>query len=477
MKLALEIEFLTGVCRAAVRPSAAEPDWPPQPDRVFSALVAAWAGRGESAVEQTSLEWLEQQPPPTVHASDYEARTAPEVFVPPNDARSSKAPKTYLRVLPERRPRQPRRFPVARPHDPLMWLVWDVDASTEVLGALDAIARDVTYIGHSASLVRCRFQSLDHGELDHPGKRSRDRLYPGRLAELREAYSEHSVRPVIPSATSNPAPVMARAGPAEPPMVLEVLGEAPDLRATPLVCRQLRRALMSGYRRTLGEERIPEAVSGHAADGSPSRDPHLAIAPMAFVGHEHADGRVFGFILIPPRSAPLLRSGGFRDAFMEVAKYDEGEERRVLTLDAARLPASIALSPVGVSPRRSLSSAPYCATARVWASVTPVVLDRHLKRRDDEEIRGLVAKACEHAGLPTPSLSRIRVGKHSAVRGAAPARPLAGEPPWTAWRVPESLVSRPLVHVAIDFEQEVAGPVLLGAGRFTGLGLCRPIWR
>lgn len=477
MKLALEIEFLTGVCRAALRPSAAEPDWPPQPDRIFSALVAAWAGRGESAVEQASLEWLEQQPPPTIHASGYEARTAPEVFVPPNDARSSKAPRTYLRVLPERRPRQPRRFPVARPHDPLMWLVWDVEASTEVLEALEAIARDVTYIGHSASLVRCRFKSLGHGEPDHPGRRSRDRLYAGRLAELREAYLEHSVRPVIPSAASNPAPVMAGAGPAEPPMVLEVLGKAPDLRATPLVCRELRRALMSGYRRTLGDDRIPEVVSGHAADGSPSKAPHLAIAPMAFVGHEHADGRVFGFILIPPKSAQLLRSAGFRDAFMEIAKYDEGEERRVLNLNAKQLSESIALSPVGASPKRSLSTAPYCEAARVWASVTPVVLDRHPKRGDDEEIRGLVAKACEHAGLPTPSLGRIRVGKHSAVRGVAPARPLAGEPSWTAWRVPESLVSRPLVHVAVDFEQEVAGPVLLGAGRFTGLGLCRPIWR
>ena len=473
--LALEIEFLTGVCRASVRPSAAEPDWPPQPGRVFSALVAAWGGRGELATEKAALEWLETQTPPTVHASDYEARTAPEVFVPPNDMRASKADRTYLRVLPERRPRQPRRFPVARPHDPLMWMVWDAMPSDDILLALDSIARDVTYVGHSASLVRCRFTQVDPGEVPHPKRSPRDRLYPGRLAELRLAYSESPTRPDIPAAASNPTSITTPPGARELPMVLEVVGQVPDLRAAPLVCRELRRALMSGYRRTVGDDGIPEVVSGHAADGSPSRAPHLAIAPMAFVGHEHADGRVFGFILIPPKSDLVLRSGGFRAALMEITKYDEGQERRVLTLAGKALKERITLSPVGASPKRSLMPEPYCRVASVWASVTPLVLDRHLKRHDDREVRELVATACEHAGLPRPDPRRIRVGKHSAVHGVPPARPLAGEPSWMAWRVPDALASRPLVHVAVDFEQRVAGPILLGAGRFTGLGLCRPM--
>ena len=397
--------------------------------------------------------------------------------MPPNDARSSTVPKTYLRVLPERRARQPRRFPVARPHDPLMWLVWDVLPDQGVLRALDATARDVTYVGHSASLVRCRFKVMSREELRHAANPARDRVYPGRLAELLEAYAENPVRPVMPSAASNPGPVATVAVPAEQPLVLELLGETPDLRLTPLVCRELRRALMSGYGRTRGRERIPEVISGHSRDGSPTKQPHLAIAPMAFVAHEHADGRVFGLMLIPPRSTPVLRTPDFREALTAVTEYDEGEERRVLKLDGKALPRPLALSPVRASPKRSLSPAPYCGAATIWASVTPVVLERHLKRHDDEEIRGLVAQACEHAGLPRPKPDRIRVGKHSAVRGVPPARRLAGEPPWTAWRVPESLASRSLVHVAIDFEREVSGPVLLGAGRFTGLGLCRPIWR
>ena len=52
MSLVLEVEFLTGVCRAAHSPASTEPDWPPQPDRVFSALVATWAARGERTSER-----------------------------------------------------------------------------------------------------------------------------------------------------------------------------------------------------------------------------------------------------------------------------------------------------------------------------------------------------------------------------------------------------------------------------------------
>ena len=65
----------------------------------------------------------------------------------------------------------------------------------------------------------------------------------------------------------------------------------------------------------------------------------------------------------------------------------------------------------------------------------------------------------------------------STVVTPAPAPPSAwprpGAPPWTRWHVPQALRSRLLTHVAIDFGCAVAGPVMLGAGRYMGLGLCR----
>ena len=57
--LTLEVEYLLGVAFAARGPADDAPDFPPQIDRVFSALVASWAARGERADERAALEWLE----------------------------------------------------------------------------------------------------------------------------------------------------------------------------------------------------------------------------------------------------------------------------------------------------------------------------------------------------------------------------------------------------------------------------------
>ena len=144
-------EFLTGVCRAAHEPGDDAPDWPPQPDRVFSALVSAWAARDELPDERRALEWLEAQAPPAVHASNHTARTnarrvrTPERF--PNPAQRSRQTEVVSRPSGARRAparegapaitleakRCPycrktgkegkRRFPIARPGR-IHWWTW-----------------------------------------------------------------------------------------------------------------------------------------------------------------------------------------------------------------------------------------------------------------------------------------------------------------------------------------------------------------
>ena len=502
MKLVLEIEFLTGVYRGARSQASDAPDWPLQPDRVFSALVSAWASRGERANERSALEWLEKAQAPTVYASAYTARPALAHYVPPNDFRSprnalerqkwyrdflargrrppekggyKKAWQQALSTCPEYRQRKERRFPVACPTDPVMAVIWPEDPGPDLCESLDEIARDVGYLGHSASLVRCRFRRGDSETSTHPGEPARRSVYPGRLTELEAAHRANPVRPDIsPGASAlSGAPVSSAASQTDW-LVLEAIdGEAPDLRASALVCRALRRAVMSGYRRAGLGDAIPEIVSGHTADHRPTRRPHLGIVPLAFAGYPHADGRVFGFAWVPPAGADLRDVPGFRRAFETIAPYDRGRERRVLTLAGSPLVKPLDLAPAGATTIQSLSPEPYLQPARVWASVTPIVLDRHLKRNGDGEIREMLATACENASLPRPDPDRVQIGKHSAVEGVPPARPSAGAPPWTRWKVPESLDTRSLVHAVIDFGCKTAGPVLLGAGRFTGLGLCR----
>ena len=479
MSLILEIEFLTGAYRGTNEPGSAEPDWPPQWDRVNSALVSSWAARGEHASERSALEWLERQPAPTVHASDFSARSAPEVFVPPNDDSASRTPEKYLRVLPERRRRQPRRFPAAVPEKELLAYSWHDEPGAERMRGLESLARDVAYIGHSASLTRCRFVRGPVDGLPGTPRPSLRGVYPGRLAELEQAHRTNPVRPTIrPGDPVFPAPTPEVWEPEPEWLVLEIVaGRSPGLLATPLVCRLTRDALMSGYRRAgLGDE-IPELVSGHAPDRTPARNPHLAIAPLAFIGSPYADGGVHGLAVVPPRGTDIAQTPGFRQAFLAATSYDQHRERRVLTLDGPPLAEPLCLAPAASAARSSLSPVPYRRRSRVWASVTPIVLDRHRKKArkqgGDAEVREIIASSCRNIGLPPPDPARIQVGAQSAFAGAAPARPPRGTPPWTRWRVPKTLSTRSLFHAVIDFGEEIEGPVLLGAGRFTGLGLCR----
>lgn len=476
MRLVLEIEFLTGVCRAAHSPASTEPDWPPQPDRVFSALVATWAARGARSNERRALEWLERQPPPAIHAGGCTARTAPDVFVPPNDQRSSSVAKTYLKVMPAWRARQPRRFPTAWLDHPVMEMIWVEEPHGETVEALAALARDVSYLGHSTSLVRCRFLSRMAPATLHAPVPARRQVYRGRLRELQREFARSPARPVIQSGASVPVPQPGTRPSTAPAdwLVLEAVGgDVPDIRAAALVGRTLRRCLMSGYRGIGMENEIPEVVSGHTPDGSRARSPHLAIVPMAFVGHPHADGRMFGYALIPSGDTSLRDIPGLRAAFEEVTSYDHDAERRVLTLSGVPRCRPLQLSPAGATTRRSLWPGPYLDQAQVWASVTPIVLDRHLKRYDEGRVRELIADSCANAGLPRPDPARIQVGKHSAIEGVPPAWQVSSAPAWTRWRIPKALESRLRLHAVIDFGREVAGPVMLGAGRYTGLGLCR----
>src|SRR5690606_11223060 len=76
------------------------------------------------------------------------------------------------------------------------------------------------------------------------------------------------------------------------------------------------------------DQPVSELISGHAADGEPSRLPHLAILPLGHVGHRHADGAIKGIALLLPRALddagrrPMLRALGRWEA---QARKESGE--------------------------------------------------------------------------------------------------------------------------------------------------------
>ena len=109
--------------------------------------------------------------------------------------------------------------------------------------------------------------------------------------------------------------------------------------------------------------------------------------------------------------------------------------------------------------------------SRVWASVTPVVLDHHPKRSHGAE--AIVADGCERAGLPRPAL--VSVSRYSRVSGAPPA--FAGKGRDKDWLPPKPgfFDNKFVCHAVVTFDKAVRGPVLLGAARYYGMGMFMPL--
>src|SRR5262249_46346252 len=195
--------------------------------------------------------------------------------------------------------------------------------------------------------------------------------------------------------------------------------------------------------------------------------------PLPNVGWERATGDLLGFAVVLPRNLASAERQIVLGALAAFARVAEGEGAR--TELHLRPNAVWYLERTGTPSRASLKPARWCRSAATWASVTPVLLDRFPEQGDVVEEAHLIAAACRNIGLPDPI--EIEVHKHSAVTGAPSAYPSRGDRRRPDWSFPAGakFSRRPRRHVVLRFARPVGGPVILGAGRFQGFGLCLPL--
>lgn len=438
----IDVVFLRDAATLSSIWQPSEVEWPPHPDRVFQALVAAWGGSGREPAAAEALRWLEKLDSPAVIASAATCVTPHAFFVPTNDKPFAK--------------RKERRRPTAYPDDPVVSYLWqDADPGAH-RSALVSLCRHASRLGHSSSLVLLQVADDASPQRNRqvflPSNRGVPMRVPGRgrFDDLIVDY-ERGERPrlaaTIPYAEEQPQPE------AHLPAFDEIIalrgreGRAPPLGAIPLVAEALRNALM----RHCALQPPPEVLSGHHPDGAPARLPHMATIPLANVGWDWSDGRLMGLGIVLPRG---IEAADRRVILQALATWLHGEAKGRLSVSGRDWWMEHAPEPE----QWSLRPDRYQDASRTWASVTPTALDRHPKRPGDAE-RSL-AEACVKIGLPAPA--EIRIGRQSNHRGA----------PWVgdfAFR------GRRLVHARLRFESAVGGPIMLGAGRFRGLGLMLPL--
>ncbi|HZV52911.1 MAG TPA: type I-U CRISPR-associated protein Csb2 [Candidatus Dormibacteraeota bacterium] len=467
--LAIDVEYLTGRCVAARLDDRDQPEWPPHPARLFAALVAVAKEAGDDPRERAALEWLERQAPPTIAASEATQRRILPVFVPVNDDKhldGKVAPPTSP-TYPIPRVRQPRTFPSVTPDCPLVQFAWpaaDPDEATQA--AISGLLARLVYLGHSSSLVRAVLSPRPLPPIWQPGEPSRDGQVlrvpaPGllvRLEEVYEVFTRTGIRQQVPGRPVTYRRVEPSRDRTVPPatcfgtMLVFRRDQGPryPILAAERVAATLRDAVMAAC-----DQPVPEVLSGHTQDGAPSRRPHAAYVALPAVGDRHLDGHLVGVAVALPR--------------------DLASEERVLAERALGRVEQLTFGRAGtwrVAPSdttelvRALQPWRWTGPARGWATVTPVELDGFPDDRYGPDTAAMVARACRRIGLPEPV--EVVVGPVSVVPGVPPAGRFVG------WRVPRPGPRRPLVHAVIRFSDPVLGPVLLGAGRYRGLGLCRP---
>ncbi|HVT95377.1 MAG TPA: type I-U CRISPR-associated protein Csb2 [Bryobacteraceae bacterium] len=461
----IRLTYLTGRVYSAVFDDGdvkAVPEWPPHPSRLFSALVSAWGESGADPSLRTALEWLEQQPPPSIHAGGCSVRKLVQAYVPVNDEKT----------LPEDRSRKGRTFPSATLDHPQVLFVWPDSPPAHVIPALREILSRTSSLGHSASLVEAEIvdtvETADR-EVWQPGAGSGTRMripYRGRLGELVTSYARFEKSPdkvFRPSAGETTLYERAKAAAGRPVegvfgsmiVLRRDFGPPASLRSALSLTAALRGAMMKH-----SPQPPPEFLSGHSpasTENAPVRSerPHVALIPLANVGARHSDGSVLGVAALMPRSFSREEQRLCWQIFGEVQQLDMPWGAWGVSLADAE------------ERRRTLRPERWSGTSKLWSTVTPFVFDRYPKDPFGPEAEQIVREAFVRVGFPAPAELDLHYnpwhigGFKASAYPPAPARP--GKP------------RRYHCHVRAVFSDSIRGPVVAGAGRYYGYGLFLPL--
>lgn len=484
--LVLSWRYLGNRARATDFSDRSMPEWPPHPDRVFQALVAAWGGRGEDPEEARALRALCELGPPAVACPLLEA--FPEAvthYVPVNDVdtpRSGEYRAPQLALLPDKRKRVPRTFPEVFVGDAVCSLIWPEAEQPDCLPALARLASAVTHVGHSTSLVHM-WVNGDRVEPDlvpddvqaefrlrvpHAGRfdtlvclhAARETGAKKRGGVTWHGYSRHvpGVRHPAAGDFDHRLWIIARTA-----------GAQITLRSAPTALAALRGMLMSAAN---ADARALRLVSGHEPCGAPLASPHVAILPLAFVGDPlgfggdlHADGRVLGFGLALPRLLAPEDEAALLSTLVPALRSSRERSPSLRLHAACHIEIDVLDEDAPPLARRPST---WTRPADHWASITPVALDRSPPRRItnlEEWSSRQISEACLRQGLPEPT--EVAILGVPFWRGV----PAAGEYP-ALLRKDGS--RRWHVHARLKFDRPIRGPLVLGAGRYRGYGFFRP---
>ncbi|MGZ8245826.1 type I-G CRISPR-associated protein Csb2, partial [Methylomagnum sp.] len=464
-------------------------DWPPSPFRLFQALVsAAHLGRAASDGETSALRWLEGLPPPVIAAPKATPSKTTTYYVPRNGADAFGGNLARAAQARDAKYFRPWLFDAGVP----FLYVWGVAAEEAPHAAhLARLADQLYQFGRGVDMAFALAETVAADEAErwlsqHPGSVHRPTpkgsahalrcpVAGASLASLRRRHAAQLVRLRGEKFRLAPPPTFQTLGYDAPPQrfvyELQRGDSAPGFAAQPLtdiaaLAEQLRDHAAARLR-----SHHPATVARYLVGREATEADKLLrvrLVPLPSIGHEHTQRDIRRVLVEVPPDCPIPAA----DVAWAFAGLNLGADP--LTGDILRADAAVLvptddwtmLGHYGLDAGAGRGS-------RVWRTVTPAALPVARPRggqnggeraATEAAVAHAARQALRHAGLDgRAEIRRVQRAPFEA-KGADAA----------AFRHGRFAADR-LFHLEIVFDEPVAGPVLVGNGRYLGLGLLHPV--
>jgi CRISPR-associated protein Csb2 len=181
-----------------------------------------------------------------------------------------------------------------------------------------------------------------------------------------------------------------------------------------------------------------------------------------------------GCAIVLPRQLPTSD----RETLLRLValwEKERSDHRANLTLACRSLPP-FTIRRVDISAKQTLAPQQWCRASTRFITATPIALDKNpgnLRSNQDGTARAAALEA--QRTISDACLRIVGVRPISVEVSLAPLLPGAQHVrDFRPWPGRPGRTSRVRVHADIRFEERVGGPLLVGAGRYFGLGLCLP---
>jgi CRISPR-associated protein Csb2 len=493
-------------------------DWPPSPARLFQALVAA-APKNKDALEQKSrdaLTWLEKLAAwtaPVIGAPTKHEGQFVSLFVPNNDMDAPKVGGDLRKIAAIRtatKKIKPKLFDASVP----LLYVWRFDGDDSHAKNICNIADGLYQLGRGVDMAWAVAEVLDEATAEARLTNYRGVIYRpseqgqgvelacpenGSLASLGKRYAERAQRFRCNGNKTEFAN-------ASKPRFRSVAYNSPatrllfDIRRTtdtgsPFASWPLKRT--TALVQKLRDDAV-EKLKAHHDDGKInksliSRDAtesdkalRVRIIPLPSIGFVHVDRSIRRVLVEVPPDCPIPADDvAWALAGLDVASHGVSVATGEVTAEDYWMEQLVAADDDSMLRHYDLAEN---RASRLWRSVTPLALPTSRRRIDPAKQHKLeqggakngserqsenrsaaheVLQALRHAGL------RHRVVDVRVQREPFEAKGERAE----AFADGTRFSKHQLWHVEIEFTEPVSGPIVLGSGRYLGLGLMAPVPR